>query len=104
MILFGRPHQVIKRQGGAHVQGEWRPAVEPAPVTLPLNVQPAQGEDGDMICIADPGSLAPDDIVLVRGRRFIVGYIDAWDGFGGAETAHDRCVLNAEIPKAPGEA
>jgi len=112
MILYTKPYQVIRREGGAYIEGIWQPAAEPPPETMMLNVQPSKGDDEHMIALADPGALVPRDdmtrtpgyVVIVNGLRYIVIAVDRWDSFGGADTAHDRYALRREVPKAPGEA
>lgn len=114
MPLFPRLHLVIRHAAGAWVDGVWNPALEPDPVTVSLDVQPARGSDYEEVqsmpggqslsglLVAYGSTVSPlteNDVLLYAGARWrVFSAPPPRDTLG--DTNHVKYYLTREI--APG--
>jgi hypothetical protein len=112
MPLFPRNHQIIRVQPGGYVDGRWVPAVEAAPTTHSLHLQPANNVDIEMVQSMPGGQnisgllrgyggttapLKEGDILLYDNARWVVVSAPPARDVLGPDTAHVRYLFTREI-------
>lgn len=124
-VLFPKAHQVIRRNPGTRINGEWTLAMEPGAETLAMNIQPPNNTDYTRLQAVAPGRRLssmltafadldaglrvagdghPGDVVIYNGRRWLVIGESRWDSFDDADTSHLVYFLALEAEHSSGEA
>ncbi len=124
-VLFPKSHQVIRRNSGSFVNGEWRLPIEPGAEALAMNIQPANNTDYTRLQAVAPGRRLssmltafadldaglrvagdghPGDVVIYNGRRWLVVGESRWDSFEDPDTSHIVYMLALEAEHTAGEA
>lgn len=124
-VMFPRLTQVIRREPGQYVDGNWIPPGEVELSEIPLSIQPASQSDYMRTQATLSGRRVtammrvyanldanlrvagynehPGDLVIYNGDRWLVIGSTRWDALNDADTSHCRYMIVLESEHAKGE-